>query len=84
MAKSRSVPPMSRVMLRSEFEKRLADYSTQMLKALKTYEHHWNERLAAQDAATAELRQRIDDLVSRNSLCAAPVGDWPPTETTAP
>ena len=52
---------MQRVMLRAEFEKRLSDYSVQMLKAFKTYEQHWNARLDALEQRIAALEPKAAD-----------------------
>ena len=68
MRKTGGVPPMGRLIERAEFEKRLADYSTQILKSFKRY----GDVIEAQDERIAALETEI--LAMRYAL-GMPVSD---------
>lgn len=50
---------MKRLIERQEFEKRLADFGTQMIKAFATFEHAFNKALAERDAKIAALEAKV-------------------------
>lgn len=57
-----SVPRMKRLIERGEFEKRLADFGTQVVKSFRTFEEGFNKALAERDARIAGLEAQLSNM----------------------
>lgn len=53
---------MKRLIERGEFEKRLADFGTQVVKSFRTFEEGFNKALAERDARIAGLEAQLSNL----------------------